>query len=126
MMGRDILIVEDYQGGKTAAEISRIHGVSVRRVYQVLEEQNVNKNRNNGARRKIDTPLTKCHEKIGKRVYDFWFDQGLERVQAAGQLGWSVHKLRMVEKGQVNLNLFDLRDIATWMKISLGNLIDGC
>ena len=125
-MNRDDLIAEDYTTGRTVPEISRIHGVSIRRVYQILEETGVKRTRINGVRMKNTSALSRCHDTIGRRVYDHWFDLQIERQEAARQLGWTVAKLRAVEEGRRNLDLFDLRDLAIWMKTTIGDLVDGC
>lgn len=122
-MDRDDLLVEDYESGRPVPEISRIHGVSVRRIYQILNQRGISRGRNT---RYVEKPLSRCHESIGRRIYDHYFiTLDLTRKDAAKQLGWTIAKLKAVEKGYRNLDLFDLQDIAAWMKIHEGDLFDG-
>lgn len=68
--------------------------------------------------------MSGAHERIGARLYDFYFDKGLLRQQAADKLGTTAATLRNMEKGWHNLTLFDLQDIAAFMEITIEELVN--
>ena len=56
-------------------------------------------------------------------LYTHRFDRGMEVIEAAEQLGWSVITLRKVEKGVTTLELLDLMDIAAYTQMTLADLL---
>lgn len=116
------MIVEDYTNDRPMIEIEREYGLKARRIYQILRENGVE-----GLKRKPkDKPvLSEVHRRIGSRLYETYFDRGLLRQQAAEKLGMSSTMLRNVELGKHNLDLFELQDIAAFMKTTVGDLVDG-
>jgi hypothetical protein len=115
---RDQEIIERYQGGSTATELSRSYGLSEPRIRQIVA--GIKKVRQGREQR----PVSDAHKRLGRRVYDFRFDNQLSRRFMATKLGWSVSKLYNLEEGLVDPTLLDLQDIATFMKCNLGDLIN--
>lgn len=120
-MNKNQIIAQEYLEGVPIAQIARQNQIGTRRVYQILDAEGIQRVR--GATRK-QQPLSKLHQKIGQKLYDFWFDMGVERKDAANRLGWSTVKLRCVEIGEVDLTLFDLQDIAGYMNEDIGTLLN--
>lgn len=123
---RDTMIAEDYLDGRSMAEIEREYGLTSRRVFQILKARGVRAERPKRVRGDSVSPLSALHQTIGRRVYDFYFDKGMDRQHAADKLGVSSHLLRRMELGAYPLSLFDLQDLAGFMKVSVGDLVDGC
>lgn len=115
---RDQEIRERYVDGATANELSRSYGLSEPRIRQIVA--GVKKGRQGRENR----PVSDVHKRLGRRVYDFRFDNQLTRRYMAVKLGWSVSKLYNVEEGLVDPTLLDLQDIATFMKTSIGELLN--
>ncbi|WP_226621283.1 hypothetical protein [Alloyangia pacifica] len=117
---RDDLMARDYLSGMEIGEIGRSNGLGPRRVQQILKEQGV-KMRPRIA--KADrSPVSSVHERLGRKLIDFRFDNDLQPNEAANDLGWSYTKLRDVERGLVPIDLLELRDIMTYTKKSLNEL----
>lgn len=103
--------------------IAREHGIQERRIYQILKTRGVGA----GRLRKIDPqkpPLSKVHASIGKMVYEFYFEKGKTRREAANDLGVSVITLLNIERGRHHLDLFDLQDVAMYLKTTVGRLLN--
>ncbi len=115
---RDQEIKERYQKGATATDLARSYGLSEPRIRQIVA--GINK----GRQTKTNRPISDAHKRLGRKVYDFRFDNQLTRRYMASKLGWSIAKLHNVEEGIVDPTLLDLQDLATFMKLNLGELIN--
>ena len=115
---RDQEIRERYTDGATANELSRSYGLSEPRIRQIVA--GVKK----GPQGRGQRPVSESHRRLGRKVYDFRFDNQLTRRYVADKLGWSVSKLYNVEEGLVDPTLLDLQDIATLMKTNIGDLLN--
>lgn len=117
---RDKYLCQDYRDGKDINELARSYGISERRVAQILRKQGVTLRARSLTEKK---PLSAEHARIGMHLYNYRFDRGIEPYEASLQIGWSMLKLRKVEKGVSELELLDLLDIAAYSGVELGELI---
>lgn len=115
---RDQEIRERYVDGSTANELSRSYGLSEPRIRQIVA--GVKK----GRQGRENKPVSDVHKRLGRKVYDFRFDNQLSRRHVASKLGWSVSKLYNVEEGLVDPTLLDLQDLATFMKTNIGEMLN--
>ena len=69
--------------------------------------------------------MSRGHERLGRKLNEFYTDNGFERRSAANRLGWSSQTLREVEKGTHDLTLFELQDMAAFLRMTIGALTDG-
>lgn len=115
---RDQEIRERYQQGLTANELSRSFGLSEPRIRQIVA--GVKK----GPQARGQKAVSDAHKRLGRKVYDYRFDNQISRRQMATKLGWSLSKLYHLEEGLVDPTLLDLQDIATYMKVNIGELIN--
>lgn len=121
---RDQGILRDWQEGRPVGEICREHGIGQRQYYAILSKQSPPEGRikRRGAERQ---PVSAVHQRIGLRLYNFYFSKSFDRTTAANKLGWSALRLRSVEQGFVDLTLFELQDIAGFLRTTVGELADG-
>lgn len=120
---RDNELVEAYLTGRTIDDISRTYGLSQRRIHQILDARGVKR-----TKRRVPgevATISKLHQKIGLRVYNYYYDRGLTRVQAADKLGISPVRLRRIELGAADLELLMLQDLSRFLGITVGELVDG-
>ncbi len=108
---RDTYICQDYSDGKEISELARSYGISDRRVAQILRANGVQLRPRSAEEKK---PLSPLHARIGMHLYNYRFDRGFEPYSASMEMGWSMLKLRKVEKGVTELELLDLVDIAAF------------
>lgn len=101
-------------------EICRENGLTPRQIFSIVKAQNVPLRERKRSQRRA---LSKVHQLIGQRLYDYYFTRGLDRRMAANLLGWSSLRLRNVELGLADLTLFELQDVSTFTGIQIGNLI---
>lgn len=120
MQERDQMIIEEYLAGRDVAAIVREHGVQERRVYQITRGHKRRRKRKGQEK----PPLSGAHKRIGEKVYDFYFDKGDTRRDAANKLGVSLPTMRNIEIGRHRLDLFDLQDIAAFLGIKISELLD--
>ena len=119
---RDQEIRERYaEGGVTAASLSRAYALSIPRIRQIVAGM---KKPKGGKFGQTQQPISKLHQRLGRKVYDYRFDSQLTKKFVADKLGWSVSKLTLVERGQVDLTLLDIQDLTTLMKQTPGEFID--
>ena len=111
--------MESYAKGSTANELSRVFGLSIPRIRQIVA--GVERDNPQPQNRK---PISETHRKFGLRVYDFRYDAELSRRYMAEKLGWSVGKLANIEQGFVDPTLLDLQDLATFMRKNMEELLD--
>lgn len=119
---RDEYIVQDYSDGKDIREISRSYGLSSKRVIQILDENEVDRRPQRSGTR---GPLSEFHRRLGLHLYNFRYDKGLEPVDVANKLGWSIIKLRKVEQGTTELELLDILDVESYTKTPLSDILKG-
>ena len=115
---RDQEIIEKYREGMTALALSRAFGLSEARIRQIVAGVKKTK------RTRQSKALSETHRRLGRKVYDFRFDNQLARGHVAARLGWSTIKLRYVEEGLIDPTLLDLQDLASLMKKNLGDLLN--
>lgn len=115
---RDQEIIERYASGSTATDLSRAYALSIPRIRQIVA--GVKKERQGREAR----PISDAHKRLGRKVYDYRFDNQLTRRYVASKLGWSVSKLYNLEEGLVDPTLLDLQDIATFMKTNIGEMLN--
>lgn len=119
---RDQEIRERYaEGGVTAASLSRTYALSIPRIRQIVAGM---KKPKGGKLGQPQQPVSKLHQRLGRKVYDYRFDNQLTKKYVADKLGWSISKLTLVERGQVDLTLLDIQDLTTLMKQTPGEFID--
>jgi len=110
---RDEYIVEDYQSGKDVPELAREHGLTTRRVQQILQSHNITLRQRRSIREK--RPLSPKHELIGQRLTDYMFDQDLQPNDVANELGWSFQKVSLIQQGIAEIELLDLLDLCAYV-----------
>lgn len=118
---RNEYVCQDYADGMEINELARTYGVSERRISQILVEHRVPRRPKNPVDKK---PVSAQHVRLGLYLYNFRFDRGTEPHEAANALGWSVIKLRKIEKGVTSVELLDLFDIAAYTETSYGELLE--
>lgn len=118
MLERDQEIRELYaQPQHTAASLARAYGLSEPRIRQIVA--GVEKDRKSRERR----PVSEAHKRLGLKIYNHRWDNQLTKKAVADKLGWSVSKLHNLEQGLIDPTLTDLQDIATFMKLELGEVL---
>lgn len=123
MLTRDEIIVQEYLEGLPVPEIARNNQLGDRRIYQILHKNGIDPNRGRKALKEPE-PLSALHARIGRRLYEFYWDKQMLRAHAANRLGWSSTRLRSVEQGTFNLTLFELQDIAGFLNEDIARLLE--
>lgn len=118
---RDQYVCQDYLDGKEIHELSRIYGLSERRISQILKANKITRRPRNSVEKKA---LSREHARLGIHLYTFRFDRGIDLFDAADDLGWSAIKLRKIEKGTANVELLDLMDVAAYTEVKIGELLE--
>lgn len=118
---RDSYLCQDYLDGKEINELARSYGISERRVSQILYQNDITRRPRAASEKK---PLSAEHARLGLHLYTHRFERGVEVYDAANELGWSVIKLRKVEKGTTEVELLDLLDIAAYTGVQIGELLE--
>lgn len=121
---RNDLMVAEWAAGASPAALCRENGIGQRQFYLILKKYP------DAVRQKKSTveekqPLSRIHSRIGRELYDFYWGKNMDRQRAANRLGWGSLRLRSVEKGEHDLTLFELQDIASFMGMTVGALLDG-
>jgi ribosome-binding protein aMBF1 (putative translation factor) len=111
-------IVDCYMAGQTAAELARAFGLSEPRIRQIVAGLK------KGKQGREHRPVSDAHKRLGRKVYDYRFDRELSRRFVADKLGWSLSKLANLEEGVVDPTLLDIQDLATFMNINIGELLN--
>lgn len=119
---RDAQIVAAYEGGLSAPQVARKFRLSVSYTRAILAKCNAAKGPAM-PRPQSEKIIDPAHQRLGARLYGFRFRKTNDTQQAADFLGWSVKKLRGVEKGHSVLTLQELQDVASYMEISLSELM---
>lgn len=121
---RDAEIALGYLQGKSAARLGRDFKLSVPQIRRILAAQKVTRGEpisESENQRIVDT----MHAKIGQRLYAYRWKRELEPGIVADLMGWSVKKLRSVEKGHSVLTLIDLAEVAQYMGTQMSDLTKG-
>jgi len=118
---RDQYICDDYTTGKEVHELSRAYGISERRVGQILQANGITRRPRSLIAK---ASLSQVHTRVGLHLYTFRFNKGIGPHDAANDLGWTVIKLRKIEKGTTEVELLDLLDIAAYTETRLMEIID--
>lgn len=119
---RDQEIALKYSKGRPATKLAQEYGLSVPQIRRITKAADVVA----GPKEKLmeeDKVLDPTHLKLGNRLYAYRFSKMNDVHIACDFLGWSVKKLRGIEKGQSSLTLFDLKSVAKYMQITLGELM---
>jgi len=111
-------IIECYLAGQTATELARAFGLSEPRIRQIVAGLK------KGKQGRENRPVSDAHKRLGRKVYDHRFDRELSRRHVAEKLGWSLSKLANVEEGMVDPTLLDIQDLAAFMNINIGELLN--
>lgn len=117
---RDAMLVAHYLAGESVDDFCREHQLGERRYYQIIKENAVEKREPVKARSK---PMSRLHETIGRRLFEFYTDKGFDRRSVANKLGWNLQVLRLVEKGVHDLTLHQAQDVAKFLRTTVGALI---
>ena len=120
---RDQELVKTYESGGDIEAFCRENSIGERRFFQILKDNDVE--RREAVKKADKKPLSKVHERLGRRLNEFYTDNGFERRSAAKRLGWSSQILREVEKGTHDLTLFELQDMAAFIRVEIGAMING-
>lgn len=115
---RDRCIREDYvQDRKEVQELARAYGLTTRRIQQIIVAGNIPLRK---PRRGV--PVSSGHERIGRLLYNYRFDRGISNLDAARDLGWSIIRLRNVERGLADITVTELIDISAYIGRSAAEL----
>jgi hypothetical protein len=117
---RDEFVCQDYHDGKDIHELSRTHGLSERRISQILKDRGIIRRPRNSTQKK---PLSREHARLGLYLYTFRLEKGFDVYDAANDLGWSRIKLRKIENGIKEVELLDLMDISAYTHTTIEELL---
>jgi hypothetical protein len=109
---RDQYIIQDYKAQTSVKSLARSNGLTDRRIMQILNGHGV-EIRPRPKRFEIE-PISKQHERIGRSIADYMFDNEVDLYEASNALGWSFSKLRKTIEGITDIELLDLIDIASY------------
>lgn len=118
---RDSCICADYRSGSTTGELAREHGLSETRINQILRSHRVDRRPKFSDAAKVRSSF---HARIGEKVYDHRFGLEQDVYDAATAIGISAIKLRKIEKGVCELELLDLLDLAAYIGVEVGELLE--
>jgi hypothetical protein len=125
---RNKSLLEHYLAGKDTPSFCRENQMGERRFYQILNDQlaAAGLERRPRVSRTLKQPLSKTHERMGRRLYEYYTTvKGIDRLQASNALGWNPQVLRLVEQGMYDLTLFEVQDMEKFMKVTLQELVYG-
>jgi hypothetical protein len=118
---RDQYIIQDYKAQTSVKSLARSYGLSDRRIMQILNGQGV-EIRPRLKRFEIE-PISKQHERIGRFIADYVFDNEIDLYQASIAIGWNFSKLRKTFEGIIDIELLDLLDIASYTNRTVAQVI---
>jgi hypothetical protein len=118
---RDQYIIQDYKAQTSVKSLARSYGLSDRRIMQILNGQGV-EIRPRLKRFEIE-PISKQHERIGRSIADYVFDNEIDLYQASIAIGWNFSKLRKTIEGIIDIELLDLLDIASYTNRTVAQVI---
>jgi hypothetical protein len=124
---RDKQIALDYLNGSITSDLALDYRLSIARIFQILREQGAT-GKDSPERAKLipEGPkyFSPIHIKLGHRLFTYRAHTLFqERSSAAVDLGWSVKKLALVEKGETQLTLTEMIQVAQYMQVSLSSLM---
>lgn len=125
---RDKAIASMYlEENKSASELSIEFNLGIARIYQILKDQGATK-RDDTVRPRVKAEgtraISQAHVKIGLKLYSYrQFDTCKDRNTVNEELGWSLKKIALVEKGETQLTLTDLMQLAAYMDITPSELM---
>lgn len=112
----------------SAKKLAQDYGLSEVRLRQILSKYGVKAKDRVAPHREIgevDPPLSALHRKIGLRLVFFrTYTRKLDRPELSQLLGWAVQKTALVERGEFNLTLIDLQDIARALQTTPAAVLD--
>lgn len=120
---RDRQMCEDYENDTTLTveSLAMRVGLSDRRVQQILSQRG-------GAIRRVPrskrNAISKPHARLGLHLAEYRHHWRHDVRQSADLIGWSMNKLRDVERGFIEVDLLDAQCIATYRKTPLGKLLE--
>lgn len=124
---RDKQIARDYLNGSITSDLALEYKLSIARIFQILRDQGATgKDAPERAKSIPEGPkyFSPIHVKLGHRLFTFRAHTLFqERSTAAIDLGWSVKKLALVEKGETQLTLTEMIQVAQYMQVSLSALM---
>lgn len=128
---RDACIAHKYlEENATAASLAEEFGLSVPRIYQILQDQGVSKGGSSAPRApkgEGGKVVSQVHVNIGLKLYhQRKLLQNVERDIVSEQLKWSVKRIALVEKGEYQLSLSEFLQLAEYLQISPAQLIEDC
>lgn len=119
---RDLRIKVEYLVDKQEiAALARLHGMSEKRITQILQEQGVTLRKR--TRDNTHRPISRLHERIGLRLYDFRVENEISLDTASIDLQMSKIRLRRIEKGEQILDILDVQNIAAYLGTSVTKLL---
>jgi hypothetical protein len=68
-------------------------------------------------------PISKQHERIGRSIADYVFDNEIDLYQASVAIGCNFSKLRKTIEGIIDIELLDLLDIASYTNRTVAQVI---
>ena len=125
---RNNMIAEDYVAGASVEKLAGDYGIGTRMIHRILRAKGLTMadRKKQPQRPRTQEPRSQLHLKIGKKLHDHYFVvRQVNRAQAADDLGISAKALRGIELGMNPLCLTDLQNIASYMKTTVGELVDG-
>ena len=113
--------MQHYKAQTSVKSLARSYGLSDRRIMQILNGQGV-EIRPRLKRFEIE-PISKQHERIGRSIADYVFDNEIDLYQASIAIGWNFSKLRKTIEGIIDIELLDLLDIASYTNRTVAQVI---
>lgn len=115
-------LVEDYTSGtRNVWELEEIHGIGRRRIEQIVEAAGCSLRKQP---RKGTVRISDLHRRIGVRLIDYRYDQGLDAFDVSNALGITKIRYARIENGTEKLELLDLQRLAGFLKITVAKLIE--
>lgn len=119
---RNVQIYKEFhEDRKTVEELAEAWGLSKPRIYQILTDigKKAVKVEEGPEEGKV---LTQAHVQVGLKFYSHRHFKVEDLEDAAKSLRWSSKKIRQVERGETQLTLSDLIQLAQYMNITLSEL----
>jgi len=113
---------EFHEDKKSVNELSQEWELTVPRIYQILAD--VNKRSAEVVEKIPDSKaLSQAHVQVGLKFYAYrHFTAEDELDETVTKLRWSSKKIGQVERGETQLTLSDLLQLAQYMQVSLAEL----
>lgn len=111
--------------GWSAERIAGDTGLSAPGVRKICKDLGLKKNKAPRVEDPGDKAQSETHRKIGLRFYNYSVERVRSSTQVADEIGWSPQKIASIVKGTYNLTLVDIQRMATYMKKTLAELMEG-